>query len=220
LKLFSIFGGLIMRQTIVASLFSVVFSVNAFADAPVGEKAAYKLDRSRERTTSMITAGEFLAEVKEFLPEGDAGPVYRTQLDYDITVSVMGSRKGSQDIDAPAEFFTPEFMVKLRAEGELQYPQFKIRHLGYEDATTMEGSAYPRCDKVFIYDIKTEGAENGFLNMVRAFAGKAPGGTQIKDLEITAWMNPQIPVLDAVKMDITGNVDGYDFKAGVDYVNP
>jgi hypothetical protein len=209
-----------MRKLFVASFLSAVFSANAFAAAPIGEFAKYMLDRNRERTSSMITAGEFLSRVMEFLPDNEAGPVYQTKLDYDMKIRLLGRRQGTRNIDVPEEFFTPEFMIKLRAEGELQYPQFKIRHLGYADATTMEGNAYPQCDKVFIYDIKDQAQSNGFIKVVAAMAAKSTGATEIKNLEITAWMAPPIPVLDAVKMDITGTVDGQAFKAGLDYVNP
>lgn len=208
-----------MIKSVVASLLSVIFSVHALADAPVGEKANYQLDRRRSRTTPSITGGHAVAEVMAFFPDSANGPEYEVRLDYTITAIGVGTEEGVEIIDVPEEFFTPAFMVKLRAKGELHYPDFKIRHLGYEDARTMQGRFYPNCDKIRIFDINTESA-TALVQTMKALALQATG-VKIEKLDITSWMAPGVPVINAAKLDISGVVEPKIYlKAGLDYVAP
>jgi hypothetical protein len=43
--------------------------------------------------------------------------------------------------------------------------------------------------------------------------------TKIEDLTINAWMSAEIPVLDAIRTDVTCAVDGIELKAAVDYID-
>ena len=97
---------------------------------PVGEVADYKLDRDMNRTSSVIKQGVFKAEVTDYLPDQETGPAYKIQIDYDVLIQFYGRRTGTEYVDSPEEFFTPEFMQNLRDAGEIHYPQFKIRQLG------------------------------------------------------------------------------------------
>ena len=91
---------------------------------------------------------------------------------------------------------TPEFLEELRQNGTYVGPDFKIDHLGYEDADNMDGAFYPHCDKLRIYDIPDSSPND------------------ITDMEIIADVSYGIPVLGAVKMDITGKYRGQRIKVG------
>ncbi|MEZ4741252.1 MAG: hypothetical protein R3B45_02205 [Bdellovibrionota bacterium] len=201
-----------------AFLFSLI-STAAFSD-PVNEYANYKVDNARNRTSSMIKRGTVRTEVLGFNPEGENGPVYNTNIEYDVTIQLAGRQQGEEVAEIPEEFFSPDFIEKLRQEGEIHYPQFKIRHLGYADATNMDGTSYPNCDKVFIYDIDMQQASA--LKFFQQITGKALAtpADEVEDVEVTALITESLPVLGAAKIDISGVARGYDFKVGFDYLTP
>ena len=215
---------LVTLLTIISSVSFANFSdQNSCNRNPVGEEANYELVKG-SRTTGLIKKGTFDSEIVEFKPEAEKGPAYTAKLKYDLKVTFVGRHQGEQNIDIPVEFFTREFVERLREEKTIETPQFKVDHLGFEDTETKFGLRYENCDKIKIYDVKME--EQKFLShFARAMAsGMNPfveiQNNQIENLEIIALRTDGIPVLGAAKVDIKGKAKGYRFKAGFDYKDP
>lgn len=210
--------------TVISSIsFATTTNVNSCGRNPVGEQANYDLVKG-SRTTGLIKKGTFDSEIVEFKPEAEKGPAYVAKLKYDLKVTFVGRHQGEQNIDVPVEFFTQEFVERLRKEKTIETPKFKVDHLGFEDAETKFGLRYENCDKIKIYDVQMEGQK--FLShFARALASGANPfieiqNSQIEDLEIIALRTNGIPVLGAAKIDIKGKAKGYRFKAGFDYKDP
>jgi hypothetical protein len=188
---------------------------------PLGESASYQLDKNRVRTTGMIQSGSAVTTVTDFLPNRESGPAYNVDLTYDFTVAFYGRKQGTVKWEFEKEFFEPEFMVKLRQNGTYETPNYKVRHEGYADATNMDGVVYPHCDVITIYDvvIPSNGGQ-GLKSILVAAAGLDPeafADPTIEDVKIRANIIAGTPVLGAVKLDLTGVVQGMNVKAGFDY---
>lgn len=198
----------------------LLFGLSAQAERnPVGEKVKYKLDNSRARTTSMIKKGWFTAEVTEYLPDAANGPAFNTKLTYDLTISWVGRKVGTKELEAPEQYFRPEFLEQLRSSKTMDLGTFKVAHKGFATVSTMNGKRYRNCDKILIHDIKNDPAEwSGFVraavHQITQVTGVAE--TEIKNLKILAHVKSGIAVLGAVKIDISGQASGFDFKAGFD----
>ena len=195
-------------------------SVHAAPRNPMGEKADYVLDKSGARTTSMVTDGTATGTVSAYLPNNPQGPSYNVQLNYDVTVRFYGRKQGSVDYPLTDKFFDEDFMVQLRQNGSYETPDYKIRHEGYEDATNMDGSFYAHCDKIRIYDVKVPQS----VELRRLFllaAGLNPDepsllSMPIENLQIVGHVFSGVPVLGAVKIDMSGTVQGINAKIGMD----
>lgn len=213
----------------VAAAMAAGFSTLASAESPVGDFAHYDLDRNPSRTTSMIMAGKFDVTVDAYIPDHQDGPSYESSLEYDFNVQMVGRKKGSEKMMVPADYFEPDFLQNLRDTGRYDGAGFKVRHEGYMDARNMDGSLYSHCDKILIYDIETTamqcsvaGEAAGFINiardLIRMAAQSQLGVTgDVEDLQVRAAIYPGVPVLGAVKLDVSGIVSGFRFKAGADY---
>ncbi len=210
-------------------LMSVVFvavaaSSNVYA-SPVGDKAHYDLDRNSSRTTSMILSGKVDVSVDAYIPGHKDGAAYESSMTYDFNVQMVGRKSGTQKVNVPADYFSPEFMANLRANGSYIGPDFKIQHEGFVDARTMDGNLYPHCDKILIYDMKTYGTDSqlgGLFTIAQdliAMAAQSQLGTRadVEDLRVRAAIFAGVPVLGAVKLDVSGIVSGFNFKAGGDF---
>jgi len=194
----------------------------ALADRnPVNESAAYSVDKDASRTSNMVQDGNLTALVSDHDANAKDGPAYKVKIDYDFDIVLAGHKQGSQIVEVPDAYFTEKFMADLRASGHYESARFKMDHEGYEDATTMDGHAYSHCDKVRIYDIKKDGAAPIF-DIARAML--APEGASlsndIQNLEIRAHVFAGVPVLGAVKLDVSGVYSGLNVKAGADYTAP
>jgi hypothetical protein len=202
------------------SIFTVVATARADGPRnPLGETASYQLDKAAARTSSLIQSGSGVAKVTDFLPDDEQGPSYNVSLDYDFVVQFYGRQKGTTKTAFSEEFFTPEFMVKLRRVGSIETPDYKIKHEGFADARNMDGGVYPHCDKVLIYDIKMNEL-NPFAQLLYAAAGLDPSrgdNPQIENLKLAAHVFQSVPVLGAVKLDLSGIVQGMNVKAGFDF---
>ena len=207
-----------------ALAFAVVLSTGFTPDSltprdPIGENLNYQLDKNGARTTSMIQSGAATATVTEFIPEHQQGPSYNVNLDYDFVVQYYGRQKGSTKWAFAQEFFDPDFLVKLRETGLYETPDYKIRHEGFADARNLDGNFYPNCDKILIYDVKIPEATQ-IAPILYAAAGVDPNAVAkppIENLKIRAHLFAGIPVLGAVKLDLSGVVQGMNAKAGFDY---
>jgi len=199
----------------------------------MGEEAHYKLDRSRARTSSLIKRGVVTVKVTEELPDEPKGPAYKLRYLYDLTVAFMGQRVGEDDIKVPQRYFTPEFLAELKEKGELEAEEFKIKYLGTEDVTTIDGTQYRGCDVVLLYDIKQNEVSQmaGFVHAVldpvaaqMAAQGEQPSpGDKMasEDVKVRAAIKQgAIPVIGAARVDISAVTQGMPVSAGFDYMAP
>lgn len=197
---------------------------------PVGESAAYKLDKNRARTSTLIKAGSFDASVTSYNPDAADGPAYNVLFNYDLDVMFYGRQQGTGNMELAEEIFTPAFMERLRADGELVTDQFKIKHLGIENVSTRDGLSVSEADIVEIYDIRLDqpGAFIGMVkSMIKAMATPVTLHQQDKGLEDFqnikikgALKLGAVPVLGVVKADLSGTYTGIFIKAGFDFVSP
>jgi len=203
----------------------------AYGRNPVGEVADYRLDRNSARTSSMIKSGTMQTKVTKELPDAADGPAFEVALSYDFDVQFVGHQQGTELVDVADEFFTEEFLQKLRTDGAYESPEFKIKHQGYADARNLDGKFYPHCDKLLFYDVKTDketvaGNSAPLVRMAVQLLDSAadaydvdPNAT-IEDLKILAHVFVGIPVLGAAKIDMSGKYSGMSIKAGADYIAP
>src|SRR5690606_33865088 len=127
----------LMKVLITLFLFSI-FSQNALAQRdPISEKAQYKVDLDRRRTSSMIKGGSFDALVAG--PSVSVENSYQVDLNYKFRIFLQGTTEGTEQIDIDAEYFTEEFLVSLRDQQEYQGQKFKVRHLGFGNARNLDG---------------------------------------------------------------------------------
>lgn len=225
-------GFIAVLKASVASVATVglLASGSAFGRDPLNEQAAYGLDHSMFRTSMTIRGGAFNAAVaKEIVVSPDVKK-YQIDLGYDLDVAFAGHKKGVAHLNVAAEYFTPEFMEKLRVDKHFESAELKIKYDKIMDTKTLEGVTYKNCDRIYLYDIEitTDGKDKpSFLTLPEAFLqgldtleGAFGSNDGFKDLTIWALVHPSIPALGAAKIDMAGSFDGHSFKAGADYKNP
>ncbi|MFM8269859.1 MAG: hypothetical protein ACKN9V_06680 [Pseudomonadota bacterium] len=213
-----------MKQSILSFL-CFWFSVAATASDPgllVGQKANFKLDKNPKRTTSMLKDGSFLATIKNYHPNTEAGPAMEVDLDYQFDVQLMGKQTGVETGFIDYQYFTPEFLENLRKEGKYESKNFKAIHQGYKDVKTLQGKSYVHCDVILLYDIKDtlNNRLKSTLSEFLATIAQAETKSDIQDLKVLMHVYPGIPVLGAVLMDVSGKYEGMAVKAGADYQAP
>jgi hypothetical protein len=182
---------------------------------PSGESASYTLDHDSARTSSEIESGTMTATVGAHT-DGTDGPAYDVDVNYDFDIVFVGKESGTKTVGVPDEYFTPEFAARLRATGHYESPKFKIDYLGQENATTLDGHTYPGCDRIKIYDIK----DTAPVRAIAAAMLRVPQLSSIENLVILGDIYQGVPVLGAVKLDVSGDYEGMHLIAGGDYVAP
>lgn len=212
-------------KTLIIQIFMLSLTGLTFATDPetlVGQKAFYQLDKNPKRTISLLKDGNFLAVIKRYLPHADHGPAMEVDLNYRFNVQLMGEQTGVETSQLDYEYFTKEFLEKLRKEGKYESPNFKAVHQGYKDVRTLEGKLYPQCDVILLYDI-TDTANmdlrSGLTDFLAGLVDVNPK-SDVQDLKVLTHVYPGIPVLSAVQIDISGKYEGMNIKAGADYQTP
>jgi len=215
-------------QLFFAGAISLLLSVSAFARVPTGEIAKYKLVKTSERTSDIIQKGAIELTGGAFKPKEGTQGSFEVSLAYDLKVMFAGRLKGKKSFQVPGEFFTPEFMERLRKEGTIDQGIFKLKHLAIEDVETRT-KTYAACDKVLAYDVKMEMVPT-FDSLINETFGAAylsniedPIDVKLgsaKKVEGIFYISSEVPVMGAVKIDVSGIVQGIFIKAGFDYVHP
>lgn len=214
-----------MHKFLFASILLLGSSLSyAVATKPLGEKALYKLDRNRIRTSAIITKGEIHFTMSEFITTDSEYGVYKSSYEYDFNILMSGRQSGVGSAMLPAEFYDAEFMKKLREDKEITTPDYKVKFIAQEDIT-LNNRVYSQCDKILLYDIKTDEVKGKPLQkllkgMLQAMGNKEPvfsGLLDIKDLKLQLYLHPDVPSLGAVKADISGIVRNLDIRVGLDY---
>lgn len=217
-----------MRKTVLlAGAISVLLSVSAFARVPTSEVANYKLDKRGDRSSRIIKSGVLKLTGGEHTPKQGTQGTYKVALEYDLKVILIGSMKDKKIFQAPAEFFTPEYMQRLRKEKQIDAGAFKLKHLAIEDVETHAGVRYASCDKVLAYDVKMDQtpAFDSLINETFAalYLVQHPEEPKFdyamaEDFKLLMYISQEIPVLGAAKIDVSAVVRGMNVKAGFDYV--
>lgn len=200
----------------------LISSVLSAAIDPLGQSANYKLDKDPNRTSSMLKSGTIKISVPKEAKELSQGPTYNVRIDYDFKIVLMGPYQGTNETQIEKEYFTEEFLENLRKTGHYEGQHFKADHLGYADAKNLDGKMYPHCDKVLLYDLKQPTALNFLSDLLgtMATAEIIPDRADMENIKVLAHLFAGIPVLGAVKVDVSGTYDGMPVKAGGDYMAP
>ncbi len=177
----------------------------AGATDPVGESGVWELDWTNGRTSRYVASGGATAAITEFLPDLPAGPAYNVRLEYDLTIYVHGNEHSTLDIALSSDFFTPEFLARLRAEKTWVGPQFTIDYLGRRDATNLDGAVYTDCDYLYFHDISMGGASPSGERMIEA-----------KDLKMWAHLKEGVSMLGVTKLDLFATMYGLPIRLGYD----
>ncbi|MFM8316610.1 MAG: hypothetical protein ACKOA8_20195 [Deltaproteobacteria bacterium] len=196
--------------------------VLSFAHAgidPLGQSANYKIDKDPKRTSSMLKSGTIKISVPGEAKDLSQGPAYRVKIDYDFNISLMGPYKGTKETQIEKEYFSEEFLENLRKTGHYEGQYFKADHLGYADAKNLDGKFYPHCDKILLYDLKEPATVNFFNEFLGTLANPEISDREdIQDVKVLAHVYVGVPVLGAVKVDVSGIYQGMAVKAGGDYM--
>jgi len=210
-------------QPLKFALISFVFLFSTLSKAsidPLGQTANYKIDKDPNRTSSMLKSGTIKLSVPGEAKDQSQGPAYRVRIDYNFNVALMGPYQGSKETQIEKEYFTEEFLEELRQKGHYEGQYFKADHLGYADAKNLDGKFYPHCDKILLYDLREPSILNLFNELLGriASAGLLAGREDIQDLKVLTHIYVGVPVLGAVKVDVSGVYEGMPVKAGGDYM--
>lgn len=207
------------KTFVLGASLSFGFSGTSLARNPVGDFAKYELDKGSGRTSYLIRSGNLETRV---LSEG-AG-VYRSTLAYDVNVLMAGRKKGVEELDVPAEFFSKNFRKDLRRHKISDQGIFKLKHLGVETVTTKSGITYKDCDKILAYDIKMnessdfqEFIQEALKTQYEFLDDDDIVREGVRDAKVVLHITDGIPVLGAAKIDVSGVVSGFRMKAGFDY---
>lgn len=190
-------------------------TLTLFANNPLGQTADYTIDRDPARTSSIVKSGTVHASVPHYLENAESGPSYQVNLDYAFNMGFLGQYEGTEETVIEKEFFTTEFIEKLRKSGTYKGKYFTAHHQGFADAKNMDGKFYPHCDKVLLTDLKKPGS----FSFIKALLSHIAVGERgnIEDLKALAHISLGVPVIGAVKLDVSGLYEGIAVKAGGDY---
>lgn len=190
---------------------------------PTGEMTSYALDKSSNRTSSIILSGTSSIKVNELDEDHPDGPSYIVALNYDMKVRIYGQVKNTAFLPFVKEYFGQEFWEKLRETGTFESSVYKVKYEGKKDVALSGNRRYKDTDQVFIYDISAEFADS-FKEMIVAalyaqgeiLQAKQWASTTLEELTVRAKVHPSVKALGAVQLDIAGKKSGVSFKAGFD----
>ena len=198
-------------------LASVIFALctSVFA-SPVGEEVSYEMNR--DRTSWLIRSGNLKLSVVEHRAESEYGPGYIVRIDYMLNVFMRGKQEGNVGLFVPEVVFGSNFYSDLEENPTMSFGSFDIEYLGQGDAEDADGMSY-ECTKARVYNIEpsytpgtTDGSESKVLWIEHS------GSIEfVNDLELKLRVNPNVPVLGAVQIDVSGvSNNGIGFEAGLD----
>jgi hypothetical protein len=209
----------------------LVASNLGFANTRTGEFVKYALD-SGDRTSSIIEGGNVAFKIGAFDPKNGANGAYHASLNYELDIVFVGKQKGQVAFKIPNEYFASDFIPKLKAAGQLDLGEFKVKYLGTEDVQTHTGFNFPACDHILIFDIKTTSKES-FQTRLGASLAKAfllqegdaldaiaTEGISLENTQLRIHLAKNIPAVGAVLVDVATTVSGFDAIAGFDYLKP
>ncbi len=217
---------MLIHNLLLSLLAAISFSHKSLASERIGETASFDLDKSRNRTSSLIQEGAITTTIIAYNQEtAETKATYTTQIDYDLDILMAGNQEGTEKQMIEESFFTEEFIIRLRREQLVQTDNFKVKHLGYENVSNKDGALYKNCDILSFYDINMN-ISSDFNRLVQALANQVEDEDSdedndkdvIEDISIKMARKEGLPVLSVAKLDITGRHSGIRFKAGFDYI--
>jgi len=185
------------------------------APSPVGQAASYEVDtKTPGRTSSAVQDGTVTVKVTG---QDASNGAYVTQITYSLDVTLLGHQQGSQNVDIPADFYGSQFLSQLVANGSYSTSYFTATYEGLANATTLDGHTYTGCYKVLLNNFQ---APSTLQAMTDSFVGFTGGGaSSISNLQATVLIQPGIPVLGAVTIDLSFSAGTQAFKVGADYLS-
>lgn len=204
-------------------LFTPAFLVADELRDPTGETTSYSLDKSSNRTSSIILSGTSSIKVNDLDVDHPDGPSYIVALSYDMKVRIYGQVRNTAFLPFVKEYFGQEFWQNLRETGSYESSVYKVKYEGKRDVTLSGNRRFKDTDQVFIYDISAEFADS-FKEMIIAslyaqgdiLQAKQWASTSLEELTVRAKVHPSVLALGAVQLDIAGKKSGVSFKAGFD----
>lgn len=170
-----------------------LLSINCFA-AKVGDNVSYILSKDYDRSSWFIENGKAILTVED-MNAGENKNDLILAISYSFEVTLYKTISGSINIPVPLSMFNEDFTEDLKKNGTLIQEGFKIDYLGTTSAEDFNGNFYDQCTAMRIYDIKDSGFD---------------------DLKFEIRVHPSIPLLGAVELNISGEVEGFEFIAGLD----
>lgn len=166
-------------------------------------------------------------EVKAYLPKEEDGPAYHNYYSYDFFLRLIGRKNGTGSIDIDEKAYTQEFINEVKEKGIVTTEDFKIKYVAQKDATTLDGNTYHGCDFLLVYDVNIN-AKMPIFKLIKIIFGQVnpylneniglPEMEEIENLELLIGMKKdRVPVVGAVKIDLSGSYQGMAFKAGFDF---
>lgn len=214
-----------MAKSISILFVSVFFSFSSLSLAgTVGDRVLYKVDKDKKRTSKSIKRGTSVVEVLDHTERSD---LYDNKVDYDFKIRFIGVKKGTNHTEADSIYYDKAFIEKLRKEGELSYPEFKVRHMGYEDVKTLDGKTYLHCDKLHFSNVDmTLESKNPVVGFMKSLSetiyprrGEGSMDMQkLKDPEVDAWVHPDVKAMGVVKFNARARYMSFNLKVGMDYI--
>jgi len=183
--------------------------------SPVGQVAKYQVDtKTAGRTTGAVRSGTVVLDVTG---QNSTKSAYSVRIGYDLNIAVVGRKQGAQSIDIPNQYFGSQFLTELKSKGTVKTNYFTAVYGGTATITTLDGNTYVDCDKVLLSDFHAPSAlklvtdsQIGFL----AGNGSAPA----VNLQATLFLQPGVPVLGAVSLDLVIMAGAQNVKVGADFI--
>lgn len=201
------------KISLVLSAMLLWVSFSSFA-VSVGEEIKYV--RNGDRTDFKIRGASGKLKVVKYVAS-DKNPGYIVNMDYNLKVLVKGEQTGNLDIFLPESMFKPDFYSRLEAKS-ISFGLFNMEHGGKVSATDKGGKSYS-CNVGQASDINHKfEPKPSDKDVAQVIAMKTDGSIKsVSDLKITIKANPDVPVIGAVQIDVSGVSDsGIAFKAGMD----
>ena len=183
-----------------ATLLVLAATAGYLTGDPLHQKACYKLDRDPARTTQQLTGGHGEVTVDELTTAADGSKQYTVALRYNFDVALFGWQQGTMSFHVPAAYFTPAMLPQLRAGHALETPGFDLAWVDQGTVTTLDGVTATNADRVHVSNLVPLDPDTNF-----------------SDLDMLAYLVTGVPSLGAIKIDMTGKMYGFPFKAGIDY---
>jgi hypothetical protein len=194
---------------------TMLFLCASLMAVSVGDKTSYV--KNKERTAWLIKDATGSLEVLEHLTSGDLGPGYVVKLSYKLDVRIRGEQTGDVGIFLPEQVFAQGFYDEL-SRSAMSFGVFDITSLGAASAVDAKGTQYANCTATKTVNINHEFSGVGNKAKVLWFnhEGSIKSAT---NLEIKFRASPNVPVIGAVEIDVSGvSNNGIGFHAGLDLV--
>lgn len=179
----------------------------------VDESASYMRNSSLSRTSLIIRHATGSLTVME-TPNGMECAGVVVKMDYDLDVLVKGKQVGDMGLCVPTVLFQ-----NLTRAGKMSYGAFDLTTQGTASATDANGTTYENCSVVLADNVNPKYEPTmGSSDKAKVLWINHRGSIEwVKDLKISFKSHPDVPVVGAVQIDVSGvSNNGVSFKVGLD----